>query len=236
MRIFLGYDPREALGTWVFQHSVLKRATEYVEFIPLDKRVLTKCQQLRALPASNEFIYSRYLCAQLSGYAGGPVVFADGADQVCLTDISELKNIWQPDKAVQVVKRPTYVPTSPKLKGTDLESVNIPYPCKQWSSFMLINSGHYGWRRIDINEKSPDYWHGFGWLSQNEVGELPSEWNRLVDEGDPIEGKILHWTLGVPAMYEYRDAPASSIWWQEAKDAMNICDTRWLNKLKEVTN
>src|SRR3990167_385184 len=139
MRIFLGYDPREALGTVGVQHSVLKRATEYVEFIPLDKRVLTKCQQLRALPASNEFIYSRYLCAQLSGYAGGPVVFADGADQVCLTDISELKNIWQPDKAVQVVKRPTYVPTSPKLKGTDLESVNIPYPCKQWSSFMLIN-------------------------------------------------------------------------------------------------
>ena len=228
MKIFLGYDPREALGTWIFQHSVLKRTSELVEFIPLDKRVLGP--QLKDLPASNSFIFARYMCAQLSGN-GGPVLFVDGADQVCLADVAELKALWQPDKAVQVVKRPPYTPTPVKFVGTEMESPNKAYPCKQWSSVMLINPGHFGWRRIDWNETNSDYWHGFGWLSQNEIGELPDEWNRLVDEGDPVNGKILHWTLGVPAMHEYRNTPGAAIWWQEAKDAMNICDKRWLAKL-----
>ena len=236
MKVFLGYDPREALGTWVFQHSVLKRTSEHVEFIPLDKRVLTSCSQLKDLPASNNFIYARYLCAKLSGYSGGPVLFADGADQICLADISELKSLWQPTKAVQVVKRPDYSPTPIKFVGTDMESPNKAYPMKQWSSVMLINPGHFGWRRIDWAETNPNYWHGFGWLSQNEIGDLPPEWNRLVDEGDPTDGKILHWTLGVPAMHEYRNAPAANIWMDEAKDAMNICDRRWLAKLNLISS
>ena len=230
MKIFLGYDPREALGTWVFQHSVLKKASVPVQFTMLNKNILQ-----RDMPASTGFVYSRYFCAQMAHYAGDPVLFADGADQICLADVAELKDLWQMDKAVQVVKRPSYVPTSPKFKGTQMESANTAYPCKQWSSVMLINPSHYGWRRINIEERSPDYWHGFGWLSQNEIGELPPEWNRLIDEGDPTDGKILHWTLGVPAMHEYRNAPGASIWWQEAKDAMNICDRRWVAKLNLAT-
>lgn len=236
MRVYLGYDPREALGTWVFEHSILKRTSQHVEFIPLDKRVLGTCPQLKDLPASNSFIFARYMCAALSGYHGDPVLFADGADQVCLADISELEKLWQHDKAVQVVKRKPYIPTPYKFKGTDMESSNKAYPCKQWSSVMLINPSHYGWRRIDWKESNPEYWHGFGWLSQNEVGDLPPEWNRLVDEGDPIDGKILHWTLGVPAMQEYRNAPGASIWRQEAMDAMNICDKRWINRLQEISH
>ena len=117
-----------------------------------------------------------------------------------------------------------------------MESPNKAYPRKQWSSVMLINPGHYGWRRIDWNKTDPNYWHSFGWLSQDEIGDLPPEWNRLVDEGDPIDGKILHWTLGVPAMHEYRNAPAANIWMNEARDAMNICDRRWVAKLLTVVN
>lgn len=244
MRVYLGYDPREALGTWVFQHSILKRTSEHVEFIPLDKRVLSQAPQLKDLPASNSFIFARYMCAHLSGYHGGPVLFADGADQVCLADVAEIKALWQPDKAVQVVKRPPYTPTPYKFKGTEMESPNKAYPCKQWSSVMLINPGHFGWRRINWQETNPDYWHGFGWLSQNEIGELPPEWNCLVDEGDKYEvpwnevvnAKIMHWTLGVPAMHEYRHAPGYEIWWREAADAMNVCDKRWINKLQEISH
>lgn len=236
MRIYLGYDPREALGTWVFQHSVLKRTKNPVEFIPLDKRVLSQAPQLKGLPASNNFIFARYMCAALSGYRGGPVLFADGADQVCLADVSELLDLWQHDKAVQVVQRPDYIPTSPKFIGTELESPNKAYPHKQWSSVMLINPSHYGWRRIDWGQSDPMYWHGFGWLKEDEIGDLPNEWNRLVDEGDKVEGgKILHWTLGVPAMHEYRHAPGYELWWKEAKDAMNICDKRWLENLKQIS-
>ncbi len=235
MKIFLGYDSREALGTWIFQHSVLKRTSKYVEFIPLDKRVLVKSPQLKELPASNSFIFARYLCASLCNYQGGPVIFADGADQICLTDISEMLDLWDSTKAVQVVKRPTYKPTTPKFIGTELESPNKSYPCKQWSSVMLINAGHYGWRRISWTESNPDYWHGFGWLEKSEIGELPPEWNRLVDEGDSTDGNILHWTLGIPAMYEYRNAPGYELWWKEAKDAMNVCDRRWIAKLNLVS-
>ena len=46
-----------------------------------------------------------------------------------------------------------------------------------------------------------------------EVGALPESWNRLVDEGHPVEGaKVLHWTAGMPGFAKYRDAPGADLW------------------------
>lgn len=233
MKVFLGYDAREAAGSYVFMNSLLSRASVPVEFsfVPGVPAVAAGV----AASASNAFTYSRYLCAHRVHYAGGPIVFADGADQVCLADIAELRQLWQPDKAVQVVKRPPYAATPNKYVGTPMASPNSSYPCKNWSSFMLISPGHYGWRRVDFSQTAPDYWHGFGWLSANEIGELPEAWNRLVDEGDPTEGaKIMHWTLGIPAMSHYASAPGSDAWRAEARKALNVCDPRWTRQIEAL--
>ena len=48
-------------------------------------------------------------------------------------------------------------------------------------------------------------------------GSLPNEWNRLVDEGQPVEdAKILHWSSGIPGFDHYRDAPGAKLWWDFA--------------------
>lgn len=47
--------------------------------------------------------------------------------------------------------------------------------------------------------------------AEGNIGELPAEWNRLVDEGQPY-GKVLHWTAGLPAFTHYADAPFAGEW------------------------
>lgn len=212
MRIYTGYDAREALGTWVFQSSVLRRTESLVEFVNL-------CNPLA--PGTNAFTYERYRIAQHSGYAGAPVVFADAADMVCLADITDVLEEYQTGKAVQVVKRPFYRATTPKYVGTQMEAENRSYERKNWSSFMLVAPSHFGWRRIKWDCTDPAYWHEFGWLKDNEVGMLDPRWNRLVDEGDPVSGaKVLHWTLGIPGIAAYANAPGADIWRAERDAAV----------------
>ena len=214
MRIFTGYDPREALGTWVFQHSLMMRTPLRVSFQNIWNKGST---------GTNLFTYERYRVPFLCDYKGPPVLFADGADMICQADISELNAHHQLGKALFVVKRPDYTATTPKYAGTEMESPNASYPRKNWSSFMVMVPNHFGWRRVDWSRQDPAYWHEFGWLKDSEIGELPDCWNRLVDEGDPVEGaKILHWTLGIPAMRAYAQAPGADLWFNEARAAMRV--------------
>lgn len=214
MKIYMGYDPREALGTWVFQHSVMRRSKRINEFIPL--AAMDFC-------GTNAFTYARFRAAQLSDYRGPLIIFADGADMICRVPIEEIEQYHQLDKAVSVVQRPDYVARTPKYIGTEMEAENKSYPRKNWTSVMLINPGHYGWKRINWDNRDPDYWMGLRFLKDTEIGELPNEWNRIVDEGDPIVGgKILHWTLGVPAIPAYRYTFGSSIWCEEVLHAMEL--------------
>ena len=231
LTVFTGYDTREAFGTWVWQHSVLKRISCPVSFTVLDKRTMSSYSQLYQLGGSNQFIYSRFAAADIAHYSGPPVIFADGADMVCTVDLKTILDEAQYGMAVQVVKRPDYQPTPVKYLGTEMESANRAYHCKQWSSVMLIQPSHCGWRRINWEMKDPAYWQEFGWLRDNEIGELDPTWNRLVDEGDPVDdAKIMHFTLGIPAMRAYRSSPGAEKWWVEAKEALEVCDSVWHEK------
>jgi hypothetical protein len=47
---------------------------------------------------------------------------------------------------------------------------------------------------------------------------LPDHWNRLVDEGQAVEGaSVLHWTAGIPGFDYYRDAPGAAAWHRQAR-------------------
>lgn len=216
MRIFVGYDPREALGTWVFQNSVMRRSHKDLSFIP----VWEKARKF-APGGTNAFTFSRYEAALLAGYRGEPVLYCDAADMVCLAPIEDMLQHYQFNKAVQVVKHPEYTATTPKYQGTEMQAENKSYPKKNWTSVMLITPGHYSWRKIDWKRTDPAYWTEMQWLGDSEIGELPDEWNRLVDEGQPVKGgKILHWTLGVPAIPHYHQSPGSLLWHEERKQAL----------------
>lgn len=213
VRLFTGYDRREAIGFHVFVHSVIEHASRPVSITPLGAQGLPQ--------GTNEFTYSRFLVPWLCGFKGH-AIFADGADMLMQADIAELDVLFDPRYAVQVVQHPDYETRHPrKYVGTTMEADNRNYARKNWASLMLINCEHPEWR-----EQRGDFTsaHGFALLSLTgfTVGPLPDEWNRLVDEGQPVEGaKILHWTAGIPGFNNYRDAPGAKLWW-DARYSMEV--------------
>lgn len=94
-----------------------------------------------------------------------------------------------------------------KYLGTPMESDNLDYPRKNWSSLILWNCGHRANRiltRDFVAEAGGKFLHRFEWLKDDLIGELPLEWNWLVGEyEDNADVKIAHHTLGIPAFREY---------------------------------
>jgi hypothetical protein len=202
INLFCGYDQREAIGFHVFVHSVLSKATQPVQIIPLSSMGLPQ--------GSNAFTQSRFMVPRLMGYQGH-AIFADACDMLAQSDIGELDALFDNRFAIQVVKHAPYkTQHKTKYRGTAMECPNRNYPRKNWASVCIFNCAHPIWRELEIS--------GFDMLElmfipSEAIGELPAEWNRLADEGQPTEdAKVLHWTAGVPAFDHYRDAPAADKW------------------------
>ena len=211
IRLFAGWDHREAIGFAVFCHSVLRRSTQPVEFIPLASMGLPE--------GSNSFTVSRFLVPYLCGFKGH-AIFCDASDMLMLADISELDSLFNPEYAVQVVKRPDYKTRHrTKYRGTSMECPNSDYSRKNWASVSIINCEHPAWAGVGpviLPETSPVHWLQYGFLEAHEIGSLPPEWNCLVDEGQD-SGKLLHWTAGIPAFAAYKDAPYADLWHTERR-------------------
>ncbi|WP_440221837.1 hypothetical protein ACQQ2N_12135 [Dokdonella sp. MW10] len=212
INLFCGYDPREAIGFHVFAHSVISRASVPVAITPLASMGLPQ--------GTNAFTMSRFLVPWLCGYRGR-AIFADASDMVMLDDIANLDALFDPRLAVQVVQHPKYQTRHPrKYVGTPMEAENRSYARKNWASLMLINCGHPVWKdaRPEVLAKESVVawlmmvlWDAAG--EDQVIGELPREWNVLVDEGqDDTNAKILHWTAGIPAFHHYRNAPHADTW------------------------
>lgn len=208
LRMFCGFDEREAIGFHVFVASCLHKASIPVTFCPLK---VNGAQQ-----GSNAFTASRFLVPYLCGYKG-KAVFADAADMVCTADLAQLSAQLQGvTGAVAVVQHQYKTRNKVKYIGTEMESPNLDYERKNWASLMLINCEHPAWQAV--TPESINTWDildllQFKFLADAEIEPAPNEWNRLVDEGQEVMGaKILHWTAGIPAFDHYKDAPAANIW------------------------
>lgn len=210
LTLFCGYDPREQVGFDTFVASVRRRASVRVDF--------RKCQDIEQV-GTNAFTMARFLVPDRMHFKGR-AIFCDASDQVMLADIAELDRLFDPQYAVQVVKHPPYK-TRHQMKyiGTEMECPNIDYPRKNWASAMLVNCEHPAWRQMTERAvrgmKIRDLLQ-FKFIDDGLIGDLPDEWNRLVDEGHPVEGaKLLHWTAGIPAWDHYKDSPGADIWREE---------------------
>lgn len=208
LTIFCGFDSREEVGTHIFVSSVLNRATIPVAFVPLNNQT--------ARQGTNQFTTSRFLAPYLMGYKG-KAVFADAADMVCLSDVKELYELLMGlDAAVGVVKHYYKTKNYVKYVGTPMETINTDYERKNWASLMLINCEHPAWKTI--TPESIATWKmidllQFKFLADCEIDVIPNEWNRLVDEDQPVGGaKILHWTAGIPGFKHYENAPGADLW------------------------
>jgi hypothetical protein len=84
IRIFAGYDPREAIGYHVFCQSLIERSTDGVAITPLFGK---------QRDGTNAFTYQRFLIPYFMGFQGR-AIFLDGADMLMLGDIAELDKLW----------------------------------------------------------------------------------------------------------------------------------------------
>ena len=212
IRLFIGYDPREAVVYHVCVNSIIRQASQPLSFTPLALRTLPRYAE-RHRDGSNQFIYSRFLVPELMGYTGW-ALYIDG-DMLLRADIAELWKLRDESKAVLCVHHDYRT----KMRQKYLGAKNEDYPRKNWSSVMLWNCGHPANRALTpafVEQASGAQLHRFTWLKDDLIGELPKVWNWLPDElGPNPAAKLLHWTLGAPCFNEFADAPMAEEWHRE---------------------
>ncbi|HJL68535.1 MAG TPA: hypothetical protein QGG77_02605, partial [Prochlorococcaceae cyanobacterium Gl_MAG_24] len=72
-----------------------------------------------------------------------------------------------------------------------------------------------------VNTASGLELHQFRWLNNDEIGELPPQWNVLVGvQPVPTDAQILHYTLGGPWFDDCHSMSHANVW-EEARVAMN---------------
>ena len=150
----------------------------------------------------------------------GWAIFMD-CDMLMLEDISELWDMKNNQYAIQVCKH-DYIPKS------DIKFLNqkqTKYEKKNWSSLMLMNCKKCkALTKEYVHEASGLELHQFKWLeSEKLIGELPIEWNWLVDEYPTIDRvNNLHYTQGGPWWKEYENCSYSTQWFNHFNECSRI--------------
>jgi hypothetical protein len=169
IRIFVGYDPREAVAFGVLSHSIHARASRPVAIAPV---MLSQLQGVyrreRNALQSTEFSFSRFLTPWLCGYEGW-AIFMD-CDTLARDDIARLWDLRDERFAVQVVKHHHV----PKEDVKFLGAKQSKYEKKNWSSVMLINCARCKTLTPEyVNGASGIELHQFKWLESEElIGEI----------------------------------------------------------------
>lgn len=217
IRIFIGYDPREAVAYSVLAYSIQARASQPVLIAPLMLAQLSGILTRERHPLqSTDFSFSRFLTPYLSGFEGWSV-FMD-CDMLMLDDIVNLWNLRDDRYAVMVVKHHHVPKETVKFLGKP----QTKYEKKNWSSVMLFNNARC--RALTpkyVNEASGLDLHQFKWLDNDDLmGALPDRWNHLVGYNPPRkDAALVHYTLGGPYFDEYRGCEYAREWFAE-RDAM----------------
>ncbi len=241
--IYMGYDMREKLAYEVAEHSILSKTEKKdVSIKPINmyntKHILDRpysqdgeqlWDDISKAPMSTAFAIARFAIPflQKSGWA----LFMD-SDMVCLRDIKELFELADDKYAVMCVKH-DYTPK----EGTKFDMIQTVYPKKNWSSLILWNLDHPSNKKL--TKEALNTWRGldfhqFKWLEDDEIGELPTSWNFLVDvsEGELKDQKMVHYTNGCPAWGNKWTPKESDYIFNEEYEKLIANSKEWQNKLR----
>ena len=217
IRVFIGYDTREAAAFGVLSHSIHRHASQPVAIAPVMLSELEGVFHRERNPLqSTEFSFSRFLTPWLCDYQGW-AVFMD-CDMLMRDDIAKLWALRDERYAVQVVKH-VHVP---KEEVKFLGAVQTKYEKKNWSSVMLMNCAKCTALTPEyVNRASGLELHQFKWLQGDQlIGEIPHAWNHLVGYDVPRrDAALVHYTIGGPYFEAYRDCEYAAEWFAE-RDAM----------------
>jgi lipopolysaccharide biosynthesis glycosyltransferase len=220
LKMFIGWDAREVDAFNVCYNSIKQTSSISMDCYALKRDELqTRGEYWRDIDphAATEFAYTRFLIPYLCNYTGW-AIFCD-CDFLWLNDIKNLfKDIEKNNKSIDL---PVYVCKHDYIPKHILKMDNKPqsvYPKKNWSSLVLWNCGHPKNKILTpeiVNNKSGAYLHQFKWLCEEDIGEIPIQWNWLVDEYDEYtHGKpqALHYTNGGPWFDNYTTCSYADEW------------------------
>ena len=203
-RIFIGFDPREAVAYHACVQSIIETCKEpgRLQFTPV---------RGQRRDGSNDFIYARFLVPHLCGFSGR-ALFLDG-DMIVRADVRELFDLPMLYRGVRVVKHDYKTKHLVKYLGNK----NEDYPRKNWSSVVLWDCGFFPHRILTpefVAKSSGSYLHRFEWLKDDQIGDLPAEWNHLTMEyGQNPDAKLYHYTVGTPCFPEFRIQEGADEWY-----------------------
>lgn len=240
--IWLGYDQREATAFAVARYSI-KHFDRYVPIggVVLSKlqsdglytrETRRKVNgdgrfELIDVPSiradydgriSTEHANARFLVPHLVRQRFRPqkcgwVLFCD-CDVMFLAPPDALFSLCDGSKALMCVHHDYRPGETVKMDGQP----QTAYPRKNQSSVMLINCDHPANDALTVemaNTLPGRDLHRFAWLDDDEIGELPPEWNYLVGVTklpDGVTPKLVHFTRGLPDMPGYEHQEYADVW------------------------
>lgn len=230
MRVYIGFDPREAAAFAVARSSIrqwnkhilvhglvlddLRKQGLYTR--PTEVRLGKTWDVISGAYQSTEFANSRFLVPHLA--REGWAAFMD-CDMLVRTNIARVFDKLDHNKAVYCVKHDHMPNNDTKMDG----QAQTAYPRKNWSSFMLFNCSHpaNAGLTLDLINSAPGReLHRFCWLEDHHIGELGPEWNYLVGHTETnVEPKVVHFTDGGPWFHGFENVPYADEWRAEM--------TRW---------
>ena len=202
--IWIGYDPRVPLQYNVLAHSIATTASRPIAVTPLiieqvDKVVKEYGDKGFSRMGLTTFTYTRFLVPFLNSYEGWSL-FMD-SDMLVQDDIYKLLALADDRYTVMVVKN--------KIRF-------------EWASLMLFNNAKCKVLTPEFVTNSKAL-HGIGWCHEEEIGELPPEWNHLENVDEPKDKvSLVHYTQGVPYWEKTANTPNAASWHQEASFACSM--------------
>lgn len=224
-RLYMGWDPLDTIAFEVCAWSVKRHASIDVDIIPLNQRDLRRrgfytrpfhCtpdgqhfDDVDGKPCSTEFSFTRFLVPKLEDFGSDWVGFCD-ADMLFRDDIAELVKLIDPDKSLMCVKHKHDPTEATKMGGLQ----QTRYARKNWSSLFLIRPDrNRELTSFRVNSADGSWLHGFRWLEDDQIGELPEGWNWLAGwspEIGPVHN--VHFTRGTPDIPGFHDEPFAEEW------------------------
>ncbi len=229
LRVYIGWDQRDAVAFEVCKASLLKHASIPIEIVALKdwelrgKGVYWRPYQVDergqmwdgrdGKPFSTNFSYTRFCVPLLEDYGPAPVVFCD-ADMLWRADVAELLELagagFAQGGAVACVKHQHRPPEREKMTG----NIQTVYGRKNWSSLMVLRPGLCaGLSPYAVNNMPRDWLHGLRWIDDGAIKGLPEAWNWLEGWSDPgLDPKVVHFTRGTPDMPGHEGSAYADDW------------------------
>ena len=236
-KVFMGYDARDNLAIRVAMRSMLKRSRKvsikttqlmdwklrhaglYWRHYLVD-RDGQRHDGVDGKPFSTDFSFTRFLVPELCGHADEWVLFCD-PDVMFRSSVGELFEFAKdadPKTAVYCVKHNHAPPETSKMAGL----MQTRYHRKNWSSVMLMNPARCsGLTKYVVNNWTGAHLHAMLWVEDDQIAELPEEWNWLCGHSSPdLDPKLVHYTMGTPDLPGYEDAPFADEWREYANELL----------------